>query len=363
MKKEKEEGKVSFWKRMKILVLLSAVFALSLSIHAAAAGKNLSTATPISVGSTVEGILSGSYSNDTDYYKFSLSRNSVIHLSAKTGGHYQNIYVQVLWSSGPGIAGSPYDFSTSDSYNWGYQSGGRYMALNKGTYFIKVSNFYGQNASYSMTISETERQEGNTKIAGPNNGYLKNAVPIVIGNRLFGVAYGYERYYKFTLSQAQTITFRSRITSDLGTVHLWLYYGSGSLLRTIRSITYGQTYTDTIRLEAGTYFIGVEKYSGSVRYEVKTSTVKKSQKITAKVSSKTYKKAVINKKSQSFSIGAKAKTKLTYSSSNSRYVTVNSKGKVTVKKGARKGIYTITVKAAASSSYSSASKKIRVTVK
>lgn len=363
MKKKKEECKVSFWKRMKILVLLSAVFALSLSIHAAAAGKNLSTATPISVGSTVEGNLSGSFFNEgLDYYQFSLSRNSVIHLSVQTGGHNQTILVDVLWASGADIDGSPYGFSTSDSYNWGYQSGGRYMALNKGTYFIKVRT-YKQDVSYSMTISETERQEGNTKIAGPNNKYLKDAVPIVIGNRLFGVAYGQERYYKFTLSQAQTITFRSRIMADLGTVYLRLYYGSGSRLKTIRSITYGQTYTDTIRLEAGTYFIGVEKYGGSVRYEVKTSTVKKSQKITAKVSSKTYKKAVINKKSQSFSIGAKAKTKLTYSSSNSRYVTVNSKGKVTVKKGARKGIYTITVKAAASSSYSSASKKIRVTVK
>ena len=91
--------------------------------------------------------------------------------------------------------------------------------------------------------------------------------------------------------------------------------------------------------------------------------MKNSQKITTKVSSKTYKKTTIDKKSQSFSINAKAKTKLTYSSSNSKYVTVSSNGKVTVKKGAKKGTYTITVKAATSSAYLPASKKITITIK
>ena len=55
-----------------------------------------------------------------------------------------------------------------------------------------------------------------------------------------------------------------------------------------------------------------------------------------------------------------AKTKVTYSSSNKKVATVNSKGKITAVK---KGTCYITVKAAKSSNYKAASKKIKVTVK
>lgn len=363
---KKEEQKVNFWKKMRIFILVSAISVLVLSISAAAAGTNLSTATSISSESTVWGTLRPSYgvSPRCDYYRFSLSENSVIYFDVRTGGHSQKVSVNILNSSGKSIyIGAPYTMSTSDPYNWGYQSVRRYMALNKGTYFIKVSNYFSREVSYAISTSIQGRQKDNTKIAAPGNEFLKDAVPIVIGNRLFSVAYPKEHYYKFTLSQAQTIRFQSKIMSDAGKVFLNLYNGSGRYIKAIRGIAYGQTYTDTLRLEAGTYFIGAKKYSDCVRYEVKTSTVKNSQKITTKVSSKTYKKSTIDKKSQSFSINAKAKTRLTYSSSNSKYVTVSSNGKVTVKKGAKKGTYTITVKAATSSAYLPASKKITITIK
>ena len=61
-----------------------------------------------------------------------------------------------------------------------------------------------------------------------------------------------------------------------------------------------------------------------------------------------------------FYLKAKAKTKLTYSSSNKKVATVNSKGKVTVKKV---GKTTITIRAISSSTYVSDTKRIVVTVK
>ena len=82
-------------------------------------------------------------------------------------------------------------------------------------------------------------------------------------------------------------------------------------------------------------------------------TPKKSQTISAKSFTKYY-------GDKSFSLGAKAKTKLTYKSSNNSVATVSSNGKVTIK-GIGKA--TITISAVSNSKYKSATKKITVNVK
>lgn len=82
-------------------------------------------------------------------------------------------------------------------------------------------------------------------------------------------------------------------------------------------------------------------------------TPKKSQTISAKSFTKYY-------GDKSFSLGAKAKTKLTYKSSNNSVATVSSNGKVTIK---RIGKATITISAVSNSKYKSATKKITVNVK
>lgn len=80
---------------------------------------------------------------------------------------------------------------------------------------------------------------------------------------------------------------------------------------------------------------------------------KVSQTITAKSFTKTY-------GNKAFSLGAKAKTKLSYQSSNTKVATVSSTGNVTLK---GPGKATITITAAATSQYNSATKKITITVK
>lgn len=86
-----------------------------------------------------------------------------------------------------------------------------------------------------------------------------------------------------------------------------------------------------------------------------------SQPISVKVGSKKYKKSTLAKKSQKFSIGAKAKNKLTYKAGSKR-LSVSSKGTVTVKKGTPKGTYKVTVHAAKSRNYKAASKTVTVKV-
>ena len=71
------------------------------------------------------------------------------------------------------------------------------------------------------------------------------------------------------------------------------------------------------------------------------------QKVTATPATKTFKYSKVKKKKQTYQIKAKSSvgTTIEYSSSNEKYVTVNDKGKVTVKKKAKKGTYTIYVTA------------------
>lgn len=88
-------------------------------------------------------------------------------------------------------------------------------------------------------------------------------------------------------------------------------------------------------------------YSYTVAGQTLTYTINKASgnKVTSSVSSKTYSYKKLKNKSYSFSIGAKALksgSTRTYKSS-SKYVTVSKTGKVTVKKGAKKGTYKVAV--------------------
>lgn len=89
-----------------------------------------------------------------------------------------------------------------------------------------------------------------------------------------------------------------------------------------------------------------------------------SQNIKTKVIEKTLKYSALKKSNQSFTIGASAKTSLTYKATvGSKYLSVDKKGKVTVKKGTPKGTYRIAVTAKGSSKYLRAVKQIIITVK
>lgn len=123
---------------------------------------------------------------------------------------------------------------------------------------------------------------------------------------------------------------------------------------------------------AGTYTITVSAAATdtykAADAKVTVKVTKVSQKVTAKVSSKTIKSKKIAKKNTSFSIGAKGKGKLTYKvtatpANAAKYISVNKNGKVTVKKKAPKGTYKITVTAAGNATYAGGSKTITVKVK
>ena len=94
-----------------------------------------------------------------------------------------------------------------------------------------------------------------------------------------------------------------------------------------------------------------------------TVTVKKaSQPIKVSPAKKSYKASALKKKAKKFNIKVKkAKGKVTYTS-NSKSVTVNGKGKVTVSKGIKKGTYKVTVTAAETSTYAKATQTVVIRI-
>lgn len=121
---------------------------------------------------------------------------------------------------------------------------------------------------------------------------------------------------------------------------------------------------------AGTATITVTA-AGTGKYAAATKTVtvtvaKAAQTITAAKSSVSYKASALSKKAATFSIGAKTSGdgKLTYKvSTGTKYISVTSAGKVTVKKASKKGTYKVTVTAAATTDYTKATKTVTITVK
>lgn len=117
------------------------------------------------------------------------------------------------------------------------------------------------------------------------------------------------------------------------------------------------------------YWDTLKKISNDTGDTEKPAVKQKNPTIRTKVSSKTFTVSLLKKKSQSFTLGASvnSKVKLSYKkTSGSSGISVNSKtGKITVKKGMKKGNYKIKVqiKAAAKGNYKAGTKTVTVTVK
>ena len=120
---------------------------------------------------------------------------------------------------------------------------------------------------------------------------------------------------------------------------------------------------------AGTYKItikGIGNYYGTttVTYKIK----KAKQKIKTSTKAKTYKASTIKKKGNKFNLKTKAiRKKVTYKvrgkKSAKKYIKVSKKGKVTIKKGIKKGTYKIVIKAKATKNYKRGKKVVKITIK
>lgn len=164
---------------------------------------------------------------------------------------------------------------------------------------------------------------------------------------------GMEEMFAHCPKLSTTITLVKIPTSCKG-----MFVEAATANRAKITLNYGGEYTQ----EMANDFIGVTDEATNIQTGKLVDL--KYQKISAKVTDKTLKYSSLKKANQTFNIGAKAKTGLKYKVVlGSKYVSVSSKGKVTVKKGTPKGAYRILITAKGTSKYHSAVKHITILVK
>lgn len=289
MRKNKSINKINCLKIIMTLLICICLF----KGEAEAAGKNLSTATEIDLNKNYSGTLMSN--SQKDYYKFSISKNSIIKISAETGGHDEHCTVNLLDSKGNAVTDNAgeYLFTTDDYSNWGYQNGSEQCGLNAGTYYIYVDKAYGPDCDYTFKVKSVVKSSSSVKVAGYENEYRNKAVSFKVGNKLTSVAAnGFNsmdwdecHFYKFKVEKKRTVilNFYTPVTDDNNEVWFYLYNSSGEAISNLISIDDdSEENTATLKktLSAGTYYIGVSTPDSYVRYTVKTAYKPYATKIT-----------------------------------------------------------------------------------
>lgn len=110
---------------------------------------------------------------------------------------------------------------------------------------------------------------------------------------------------------------------------------------------------------------GIGKYQGTTTLVFKIT--KANQKVTVATKNKiSYKASALKKAKKTVKLGTKANTKVTYTVTGKnakKYISVNKKGKVTIKKGIKKGTYKIVIKAKGTKNYNKAKKVVKIVIK
>ena len=118
---------------------------------------------------------------------------------------------------------------------------------------------------------------------------------------------------------------------------------------------------------AGKYILtvkGIGNYSGETKV---VFTIKKAkQVIKTSVDQKAYKASALKKSKKKFALKPKAVSKkFTYTVKGKKakkYISVNKKGKVTIKKGIKKGIYKVVIKTKATKNHKAGKKTVRIVI-
>ena len=333
--------------------------------------NTLFNANSISVNAKYDGQIADN--DEKDFYRFTLPSSGRIDLIATAEMREINYHIydsegNSLFFIRPWWNSTTQLISTDD-----------YIDLTKGTYYFVVEKVGVYTGNYSFKLNFTSANESFTETGSGNDNLLSSANSIVLNKQYYGqLADNDEKdFYKFTLKSAAQVSLK--VMAGMRYISYSIYNKSGNRLDggwaywndTSKKIDISKE----IQLTAGTYYIVFERYNGRTgpyNFKLKTSSdsTAKKKTPTIKVSKKTavYQATKVKRSSQSFKIGAKVtgNGKITYKKlSGSSKLTVGRDGKVTIRKGTKKGTYkaVVQIKAATSSQYKAKTTKITVVVK
>ena len=238
-------------------ILLSAV-PTALAVTDTEDNGSVSTAQPIALDETIEGMISQEY--DFDFYSFTLEHSGTLSLDITSYMRYYSLYIYdtegtKIWSR--------------EENEWnstvGFRNDVRVAVLEAGTYYLKVtgthSEYYYSRTSmgtYTIDVSYIDAHATETE---PNNSIL-DATTVTFGDNLIGVIADNDSYdfYHFVLDESGQIILD--ITSYMKYYSWYLYDSSGTELAYSEDNTWNETVgfrNDLygISLESGDYYLKV----------------------------------------------------------------------------------------------------------
>jgi uncharacterized repeat protein (TIGR02543 family) len=288
------------------------------------------------------------------YWWFGLNKDASgqLQINKETYSTYNKLYSYYKWSDWSDWSNTP----VTEDDNTVVETRTTYIPT--GT--ISSTNYLSSNQIVTLTLDDDMGVAG--YYWGTSSNYSDNTYTSTSDNAVTKTVSNAGTYYL----TVKDITGNLSITNSITFYNTVLDTNGGNESDTLILTKKGDSFVPTTPTRSGYEFKGwstsntattgsttISPSSNKTYYAVWANKLKK-QTITAKSFSKYY-------GDKSFNLNAKTNGdgKLSYSSSNKKIVTVSSKGKVSIK-GC--GKVTITIKAAETSNYKTATKKITVTV-
>lgn len=299
-----------------------------------------------------------------NYYKFNIASRKTIEINFWGYSHMSILCRLYLYDSNYNVLDCE---NPAGFYINGAKKVTKRYTLDKGTYYFCVNDNDTAIDQYIINLSYI-----NTSILYNYAGDTQETAKMIkMGEKVSSFIRGtyYEKcdqYYKITLNNKSQLVLNFKWYSTNGDNLTISLYDSSlkkvDCFEIVANYEMPALYKYQKLLKKGTYYILVyygyntidgNQYDMEVNQKSSIETVKaKSQMIF--ISSKykktvTQKVATLKKKKIDYKLGAKAKGTLTYkvTRGSSKYITVSKKGVVTLKKGCKKGIYQVTITAAA----------------
>lgn len=201
--------------------------------------NSIATASKISLKKAYTGQIA--LNDEADYFKFTLSKPSVLTLSmlVVTGG---NMDYEIYGKSGERICSGNLYQGYKDSYH-----------LTKGTYYLRLSNY--ETKMYKFKLTTKSVAESFPDVDGEGNNTLAKANKISLGKTYKGqIAQNDDvDYFKFTLGKTQKMSLS---VSSGHTLRYRIYDYNGNL-QWEEGLSSDSC---TVELSKGTYYLGVHSY-------------------------------------------------------------------------------------------------------
>ncbi|MDF1487708.1 hypothetical protein [Tessaracoccus caeni] len=247
--------------------LVASLVPLGATLNAAADGGNsISTATPYTLGTTVNDSITES--DKTDFFRFTLTDAGKVDLTLNAS--ISRLYLKWYDANGKQL------FSDLRSWNDTTKklSHTEQKYLNAGTYYIAIEKYGNGTGTYDLSVTATSSGESFKEAQTGSDNSIDQANQISLDTTYKGQissVYDNVDFFQFTIADAGKVDLS--LNAGVGALYLRWYDTAGKQLEAHYRYADGTTkkivHTEQKYLNAGTYYIAIEKYgNGTGTYDL-----------------------------------------------------------------------------------------------